>query len=173
VLRVSRSDGDAHLVLFSLYDREATQAQRDAARETVLTSIRETLPAYMCPARAVLLEEYPRNHNGKIDHDSLRAMHHAHDPAPTLHAADGHAETVRAIWEQVLGQPVVAPDKDFFDGGGTSLDLIRIMQETKNQLAVEVDLGTFADGLSFDRYVDHVGDQLASRGRTTAERCPS
>jgi Syringomycin synthetase protein SyrB1 len=170
VLRVSHSDGDARLVLFSLCDREATPAQRDAAREAVMTRIRESLPAYMCPAQCVLLEEHPRNHNGKVDHDSLRAVYHAQHPSPRLDAIDGYSEKVRAIWEQVLRTPVVSSDMDFFEGGGTSLDLIRIMAETKNQLSVDVDLGAFADGLSFDLYVEQVGKQLASGSRSTAER---
>lgn len=172
VLKVARSDGEAHLVLFSLCDRETTQAQRDAARESVLTSIRETLPAYMCPAQCLLLEEHPRNHNGKVDHDSLRAVYHAQEPSPEA-AVDGHVEQVRAIWEKVLGTPIVTSDKDFFESGGTSLDLIRIMRETKNQLSVEVDLGAFADGLSFDVYVAHVGELFAFRNGATAERGPS
>jgi acyl-CoA synthetase (AMP-forming)/AMP-acid ligase II len=170
VLRVSHSDGDAHLVLFSLCDRGATPAQRDAARKAVMTRIRESLPAYMCPAQCVLLEEHPRNHNGKVDHDSLRAVYHAQDPALRLDAIDGYSEKVRAIWEQVLRMPVVSSDMDFFEGGGTSLDLIRIMEETKNQLSVEVDLGAFADGLSLDLYVEQVGKQLASGSRSIAER---
>jgi polyketide synthase PksJ len=160
VLKVPRSDGDARLVLFSLCDRGATPAQRDAAREGVLTRIRESLPGYMCPAECVLLDEHPRNHNGKVDRDSLRAAYHAQDPSPRPDAVDGYPEKVRAIWEQVLRTPVVSPDMDFFEGGGTSLDLIRIIEETKNQLCVEVDLGAFADGLSLDLYVEQVGKQL-------------
>ncbi|GAA3096550.1 non-ribosomal peptide synthetase [Streptosporangium carneum] len=162
VLKVSRSDGDAHLVLFSLCGRGTTPAQRDAAREAVMTRIRESLPAYMCPVQCILLEEHPRNHNGKVDHDSLRAVYHAQDPSLRLDTIDGYSEKVRAIWEQVLRKPVVSSDMDFFEGGGTSLDLIRIMAETKNQFSVEVDLGVFAEGLSLDLYVEQVGKQLAS-----------
>ncbi|MDG4771298.1 non-ribosomal peptide synthetase [Solwaraspora sp. WMMD792] len=173
VSKVPGSGDDAHLMLFALYDPETGPAQRAAAADLVLANIRATLPAYMCPARCVLLDEYPRNHNGKIDHDSLQATYHAPDPSPPLEAVVGHAEKVKAIWEQVLGKPVAASDEDFFEAGGTSLDLIRIMQETKKQLAVEVDLGAFADGLSLDVYVDHVGEQFASRKRATAERGPS
>jgi amino acid adenylation domain-containing protein len=169
VLKVSDSDGGARLVLFSLCDRGTTKAQRDAAREAVLTRIRESLPAYMCPAQCVLLEEYPRNHNGKVDHDSLRAVYREQDRSPQWDATDGYRGKVQAIWEQVLRTPVVSPDMDFFEGGGTSLDLIRIMEETKDQLAVEVDLGAFADGLSLDLYMEQVGKQLASGIRSAAE----
>lgn len=170
VLRVPHPDGDAHLVLFSLCDGGDTSAGRDAVREAVLTRIRESLPAYMCPAECVLLEEHPRNHNGKVDHNALRSLYRAQAPSPRLDATDGYPEKVRAIWEGVLRKPVASPDADFFEGGGTSLDLIRIMQETKQQLSVEVDLGAFTDGLSLDLYIEQVGKQLASGSRPAAGR---
>jgi amino acid adenylation domain-containing protein len=159
VLKVSPADGEAHLVLFSLCRHESTPEQREA----VLALIRESLPAYACPAQCVLLAEHPRNHNGKVDHDALRAAYLAQDKPLRPEAGDDHAEKVRAIWEQVLKRPVISSRTDFFESGGTSLDLIRIIQETKKQLSVEVDLGAFADGLSFDLYVDHVGERFASR----------
>jgi acyl carrier protein len=96
-------------------------------------------------------------------------LYHAQDPSLRLDATDDYSDRVRAIWEQVLRRPVISSDKDFFESGGTSLDLIRIIQETKNQLSVEIDLGAFADSLSFDRYVEQVGKQLASPSRSTAE----
>lgn len=159
VLKVSPADAEAHLVLFALCRHEPTPELREAA----LALIRESLPAYACPAQCVLLAEHPRNHNGKVDHDALRAAYLAREEARRPQAGDDHAAKVRAIWEQVLGRPVVSSHTDFFESGGTSLDLIRIMQETKKQLSVEVDLGAFADGLSFDLYVDHVGEQFVSR----------
>ncbi|OQD56945.1 hypothetical protein BM536_006170 [Streptomyces phaeoluteigriseus] len=162
VLKVSPADGEPHLVLFSLSRNGSTPELREA----VLTRIRESLPAYACPAQCVLLAEHPRNHNGKVDHDALRAAYLAPDPSPRPDAVDDHAGQVRAIWEQVLGRRVASSSTDFFEGGGTSLDLIRIMQETKKQLSVEVDLGAFADGLSLDVYVDHVGEQFASKNRS-------
>ncbi|TDB90678.1 amino acid adenylation domain-containing protein [Actinomadura sp. KC216] len=184
-LRVSPSSGDARLVLFCLHERGAAPAERDAAREAVLARIRESLPPYMCPAECVLLEEHPRNHNGKVDRDSLRELYLAQEPSARPDARPdagpdarpdpngGYPEKVRAVWEQVLKRPVGSPDADFFEDGGTSLDLIRIMTETKRQLSVDVDPAAFADGLSFDLYVEHVGKQLASGSRTAAERGPS
>ncbi|WP_320775627.1 non-ribosomal peptide synthetase [Streptomyces sp. CRN 30] len=161
VLKVTPPDGEAHLVLFALTRHGATPGLREEA----LSRVRAALPAYACPAQCVLLAEHPRNHNGKTDHDALRAAYLAQARTPEPDPADDHALRVRAIWEQVLGRPVTSPHTDFFEGGGTSLDLIRIMQETKKQLAVEVDLGAFADGLSLDLYVDHVGERFASGKR--------
>ncbi|MEU5259198.1 non-ribosomal peptide synthetase [Amycolatopsis sp. NPDC021455] len=162
VLKVSPPGGEPHLVLFSLCRNGSTPERRLA----VLARIREFLPAYACPAQCVLLAEHPRNHHGKVDHDALREIYLAQQRSPRPEPADGHAETVRAIWEQVLGRPVTSSRTDFFEGGGTSLDLIRIMQETQKQLSVEVDLGAFADGLTLDVYVDHVGAQCAARNRS-------
>ena len=42
------------------------------ARE-VLERCRQTLPAYMCPAKIVQLDELPRNANGKVDRKAARA----------------------------------------------------------------------------------------------------
>jgi amino acid adenylation domain-containing protein len=172
VLKVTHSDGDARLVLFSLGDRGAAPDQREAAREGVITRIRESLPAYMCPVQCILLEEYPRNHNGKLDHDSLRAVYHAQDPSSGLDPSQGYPAAIRTIWEKILRRPIVSSDSEFFESGGTSLDLIRIMEETKNQLYVEVDLGAFANGLSLDLYIEQIGKQLASASPSAAEPGP-
>ncbi|MEU9336642.1 non-ribosomal peptide synthetase [Streptomyces sp. NPDC048290] len=160
VLKVTPADGEAHLVLFALSPHTSTPERRAAA----LALVRASLPAYACPAQCVLLTEHPRNHHGKADHEALRAAYLAEERAPRPEPGDDDpVARVRAIWEQVLGRPVTASRTDFFEDGGTSLDLIRIMQETRKQLSVEVDLGAFADGLSFDLYADHVGERFATR----------
>ncbi|MFD2467724.1 non-ribosomal peptide synthetase [Amycolatopsis silviterrae] len=158
VLKVSPPGGEPHLVLFALCRNGSTPELGEA----VLARIRAALPAYLCPAQCVLLAEYPSNHNGKVDREALRKAYLARD-ASVPESAEDPAEAVRAIWEQVLGRPAGSPDADFFEDGGTSLDLVRIMQETKKHLSVDVDLGAFADGLSLDRYVAHVGEQFAAR----------
>jgi D-alanine--poly(phosphoribitol) ligase subunit 1 len=52
----------------------AYRADRAVAAEDVLAFCKEKLPAYMRPARAVQLDELPRNANGKVDRKAAKAL---------------------------------------------------------------------------------------------------
>jgi acyl carrier protein len=52
---------------------------------------------------------------------------------------------IAAIWEDVLHQPDIAKNADFFDLGGTSLDLIRVFARINKQFDLALN-GSVLDG---------------------------
>ena len=65
-------------------------------------------------------------------------------------------ETITAIWEDVLQQKGIGPHDDFFDLGGTSLDLIRVFGQVNEQFGLSLDGSVLDDDATIERLTDAV-----------------
>ncbi|MFF7161806.1 amino acid adenylation domain-containing protein [Streptomyces sp. NPDC008086] len=85
----------------------------------------------MVPAGWLLVGELPQLPNGKLDRATAgRWVAHAMSsrPGPPDAEPAGRAlDAVRRAWERVLGAPVADLDTTFFDLGGTSAGLLRVL----------------------------------------------
>jgi len=85
------------------------------------------LPDYMVPRHLVAIGAVPLTGNGKVDRQAL--------PEPRRRAETPSADEVRTpaeqtlteIWTDVLGVPAIDLDEDFFDAGGDSLSVLRVV----------------------------------------------
>lgn len=105
------------------------------------------LPEHMLPATHVLLDEFPRLPNGKIDRLALVEMHDATPQAPGAGLEPGSPlETVLAeSMAALLGHKQVAADADFFELGGHSLLVIRLVARIRKLLNIEIEPGLVFD----------------------------
>jgi acyl carrier protein len=102
--------------------------------------LKRTLPEYMLPSVFVQLEALPLTPNGKINRKAL--------PKPEAHLANlgqrseearTDAEILLAqIWSEVLGVPRVGLHDNFFDLGGHSLMITRVLSRLRESLQVEL-----------------------------------
>jgi thioesterase domain-containing protein/acyl carrier protein len=103
--------------------------------------LQEKLPDYMVPTYLIQIERIPLTANGKVDKRAL----------PEVSAEDlirGHYEApvnetekkLVGIWKQVLGIEKVGTSDNFFDLGGNSLNLIRLLSDIKKVLDIHLDL---------------------------------
>jgi acyl carrier protein len=85
----------------------------------------------MVPAQVVSLACLPLNHNGKVDRAAL-PLPGAPAPAAAAPArpATEMEEKVQSLWARVLGCRV-GPEDNFFDLGGSSLQLLEVHAELK------------------------------------------
>jgi amino acid adenylation domain-containing protein/thioester reductase-like protein len=93
-------------------------------RERLLKS----LPEYMVPAYFVRLDKMPLNRNGKIDRKALPEP--SGDSMIKKEYAPARNETDEAlckIWTDVLGIEKIGIEDNFFDLGGNSLLIIRVL----------------------------------------------
>ncbi|MET9831646.1 amino acid adenylation domain-containing protein [Streptomyces sp. NPDC006385] len=108
----------------------ATEMRRRAAAR---------LPAYMLPGAVVPLRELPRTPNGKLDRRALPAPGAGTVAAPAGARPEGDLEErIAAVWQSVLGVPSVAVDVNFFEAGGDSLRLTRVVARIRAELAHQV-----------------------------------
>jgi thioester reductase-like protein len=112
--------------------------------QTVRRHLQERVPIYMMPARIVMLNTMPRDHNGKVDRKALLAI-----PLPEAgetvrggaeRAPSREEKLLTQLWKDALGVSDVGPGDNFFDLGGDSLTAVRLLCGIREHLAIEVPL---------------------------------
>ncbi len=94
----------------------------------------QRLPDYMVPAAFVMLEVLPLNANGKIDRAQLpEPGASATAQAPYAPPAPGTEAALAQVWQDLLGVPRVGRDDSFFDLGGDSILLIRMLGRVRER----------------------------------------
>jgi amino acid adenylation domain-containing protein len=93
--------------------------------------LKEKLPEYMIPALFLPLEALPLTPNGKIDRRALPAPDKSVLASAREYVAPStpEEETLAAIWAEVLGLDRIGAQDDFFEMGGDSLLVIKVVSK--------------------------------------------
>ena len=102
------------------------------------------LPGYMVPAAIVMLDEWPRTHNGKIDRRQLPAPHFT-TTATYQPPRTPEEWKLAALFAEVLGVQRVGLDDDFFALGGHSLLVTRLASRIRAGLGRNLPLRALFD----------------------------
>jgi amino acid adenylation domain-containing protein len=102
--------------------------------------LREELPEYMRPATITVLDALPLSPTGKVDRNRL--------PLPSVVIAKqaeaakpprtGVEATLIGIWRRVLGVETIGVEDNFFDLGGTSLQLLEVHAAVRASLKQDI-----------------------------------
>lgn len=103
--------------------------------------LKAALPSYMIPATIIVLPEFPKTPNGKIDHKAL--------PVPEyklLEQVKSWSDNARTtiefkliqIWQELLGCESIGVKDNFFKLGGHSLLGIRLLAKIKSIFAKNI-----------------------------------
>ncbi|MFI6901255.1 amino acid adenylation domain-containing protein [Nonomuraea sp. NPDC050394] len=96
------------------------------------------LPDYALPAELVLLPALPLTPNGKVDRAALPAPPPRAAAGPGQEPASATERLVAGIWREVLGQPRISADTNFFEIGGHSLATAQVQARLTASLGREV-----------------------------------
>jgi len=162
--------GDKRLVAYVVPAPGARIDTTDLRRR--LTS---ALPDYMVPSAFVRLDALPRTANGKLDRKALPA------PAVTASAAsrrprDQREATLCGLYTEILGVPDIGIDDDFFDLGGHSLLVTRLISKVRKAFNVELTIQTVFSARTVAHLVeqfdnaDKARPALRARARTESAR---
>jgi amino acid adenylation domain-containing protein len=104
--------------------------------------LKTKLPDYMIPSVFVVLDRFPLTPNGKINRKALPApaverpeSKHGFTPPRTV-----TEEALAKIWRELLRQPVIGIDDNFFESGGHSLLAMQLMARVRNEFKTELSL---------------------------------
>jgi len=104
-----------------------------ALRESLL----EWVPAYMVPQVVVDLQELPRLPNGKLNRNALPALTLETSTDESFYEAKSETEIALVeIWKEVLGLETISTHDNFFDLGGHSLLIAKIIRIFEQKQAV-------------------------------------
>ena len=107
--------------------------------------LKQLLPEYMVPSYIVHLDRMPLNANGKVDRKALpdplvtQEIQHARHEAPGTETE----HQLNEIWKEVLGHTQFGATDNFFDWGGHSLKVTKVVALIKARLGAVVPLTVF------------------------------
>lgn len=96
---------------------------------------KECLPDYMVPAAFVIVNEFPRLPNGKIDLNTLQSFNEEPYSTETefVEPTSLLEKKLAAIWEEVLDFAPIGIHDNFFEIGGDSILSIQIISKIRNE----------------------------------------
>ena len=137
VVAIDNDGGSKSLIAYVIGGHELDPAE-------VKLFVAQKIPHYMIPSQFVQLPEFPFTPNGKIDVNKLREIEVVQTESVYIPPSEG-AETVLAeIWSEVLNIPSdkIGAQANFFDLGGNSLLLIKMVNSVKQEFSTELALVT-------------------------------
>ncbi|MFK7769340.1 MAG: amino acid adenylation domain-containing protein [Mariniblastus sp.] len=127
--------GDARLVAYLIPKTGQTVTPAE-----LRDHLRESVPYYMVPQHFVFLETMPQTNNGKIDYKAL--------PIPTAEVASESEEVelpntpaekyLASVWENNLEMDDIGRNDTFFDIGGHSLLVMKVITEVHEKTGVKL-----------------------------------
>jgi amino acid adenylation domain-containing protein/non-ribosomal peptide synthase protein (TIGR01720 family) len=119
----------------------ATGQQAGELPEIIKTGLRASLPDYMVPLHWLVLDQLPRNANGKLDRKALPGLDIGQLQSQGYVAPHNALEqTLADIWAQVLKVQQVGVRDNFFELGGHSLLATQIASRVQHALQRNVPL---------------------------------
>ena len=153
--------GDERLVAYSV-NKPGVEYSTDDLRN----AIREVLPYYMVPQHFVGLEKLPQTNNGKIDYKSLPVPVAASNSDDQLKPETAVQRYVAEVWGEILEMDDININDNFFDLGGHSLLVMRVINSIEETTGARLSPPDFLVGTleqiadKVDQNADVVVDEL-------------
>ncbi|WP_189944320.1 non-ribosomal peptide synthetase, partial [Streptomyces aurantiogriseus] len=154
VIARDSGEGDRQLVAYLVPAPDAT-----ANAEELRAHLAERMPEHMVPAAYVPLEQLPLTPNGKLDRDAL--------PAPEFAGAAYRAprteleRRLAELFAEVLEVERVGVDDDFFDLGGHSLRVTKLISRIHAVLGVKIPIRVMFGATTVAQLAEHVRERAA------------
>jgi amino acid adenylation domain-containing protein len=155
--------GEKRLVAYIVPKQEHTPTTRELS-----SFLKEKLPDYMVPTAFVMMETLPLTPNGKVDRRALKA------PDPSVTASQRVIVPPRyqlefqltKIWEEILKIEPIGIRDNFFDLGGHSLLVMRLISQINALCGKTLPLNTLFSAPTIEQLAKflHQENELASSG---------
>ncbi|WP_430789149.1 amino acid adenylation domain-containing protein [Actinoplanes sp. G11-F43] len=150
----------------------ATPGSHIGFGERLRAWLAQRLPTYMIPAVFVVADQLPRTSTGKIDTKELAALPAADGPEPEHGPSTDQQWLLAQVWRDVLQQPALGIDDDFFAAGGDSLQAIQAATRI-TALGVTVSVADLLAAPTVRALDILLANRPASAGITVTDRRPA
>ncbi|MBN9297173.1 MAG: amino acid adenylation domain-containing protein [Filimonas sp.] len=137
VVLVKKINGTDSLVAFVLVEEEQSHFDEKACKQALALA----LPAYMLPARIIVLKDFPRLPSGKINKHLLpfeETLQEAATPVLPIDESASLEDKAVMLLTKLFPEEQVSVEKDFFDGlGGYSLLAAYFVSEMREKTGIE------------------------------------
>ncbi|WP_189980206.1 non-ribosomal peptide synthetase, partial [Streptomyces capoamus] len=134
----------------------------------------DRLPGHMVPSETHIVDAMPMTPNGKVDRkallDQARASRSASATAQDAPRSDSLQAAVAGIWAEELGVAEVALDDDFFDLGGHSLMVAKVIRRTRTELGAQIGARALFEAPRLADFVERVRAQAAAPAGAATDR---
>ncbi|MGO4295021.1 amino acid adenylation domain-containing protein, partial [Chitinophaga sp. RAB17] len=131
-----------------------------------------TLPAYMIPGYFVHLSQLPLTTSGKVDKKSLPAPEASGLTTGATYVAPGNEteQKMVLIWQEILGKERIGINDSFFELGGDSIRILKMISEIRKQLHLEIPVGDIYKHHTIEKLLAHVPDNKGVLEQQNKER---
>ncbi len=149
-------DGKKSLIAY------VARANNDISANEISNFLQKKLPGYMVPARYILLSNFPKTTNGKIDRKALPNPLKSEVPRASDHVSPRNEieEKLARMWKEVLQLPEVGIYDDFFALGGSSLLAVGVVARVITELKIELPVRDFFANPSIASQARHIAQLL-------------
>ncbi|PWK65013.1 surfactin family lipopeptide synthetase A, partial [Mucilaginibacter oryzae] len=104
------------------------------------SALSEGLPGYMLPSHYFKLDHLPLTPNGKLDKRALPIPASANIPQSRkpVGPTDAIEEKLLMAWKKVLGEQIISIHDNFFEVGGTSLKVMKLIRVINEQFKTDL-----------------------------------
>ena len=118
-------------------------SKSDLQEIEISQSLSKHLPSYEMPASIIRIPEIRLTANGKVDRKYLTALaekqqKQRHNDAASKESMNSNERQISEIFAQILALSDVAAEDDFFDLGGNSITVMRLIAMIRQQFGVEL-----------------------------------
>ena len=123
--------------------------------------LKTKIPAYMMPNYFVQLDKIPLASNGKIDKKALPEPKRTYSQLSATYVAPktNMEKVITDIWQEVLKVDMVGIKDNFFDLGGSSLDIILMGNKLKETIKHDVPVVIMFTYPTIHSLAQHLGQE--------------
>lgn len=168
-IRVADEHSQRSLVAFVILQNTSSGITPQSLRRWMS----ERCPEYLVPSAIALVASFPTGLTGKIDRDSLHRelLQQERSDQSAQRPATPTEEIIIGIWSQVLGVEKLAIHDSFFERGGHSLLMIKMLSKVRRQLAIDVPLAQVFEHPTVAAFASYIESQSDS-GKLAAMPLP-
>ncbi len=136
------------------------------SRPGVREFLEQQLPQYMVPPRVVWMENLPINEHGKVDRGRLPEPVSVVASEGYVAPSGGTERRLASIWEAVLERKGIGTHDNFFDLGGHSLLVAKLLRQVETEFGVRMSLAAVFQAPTIEQFATLL------RSRHTVLRMP-